>query len=79
MADASIGAGSGSARHALRLRCASCLTRLVRPYLRLDRRDPCKEARRLWHTLLCMRVRPTRYAFGPRLVARDWREYLSSP
>ena len=49
MADATIGAGNGSAWHAPRLRCASCLTRLVRPYLRLDSRDPWREARRLSH------------------------------
>ena len=59
MADATIGAGNGSAWHAPRLRYASCLTRLVRPYLRLDSRDPWREARRLSHMLLCMRMRST--------------------
>ena len=55
MADATIEAGNGSAWHAPQLRCASCLTRLVRPYLRLDSRDPWREARRLANAALYAR------------------------
>ena len=44
MADATIGAGNGSAWHAPRLTCASCLTRLVRPFLRPDSRDPLERS-----------------------------------
>ena len=56
MADATIGAGNGSAWHAPQLKYAFCLTRLVRPYLRLDSRGLWGEAQRHGHTLLCMHV-----------------------